>query len=103
MEIRVIQIYADKIWSAQNRDPSVMSYKFWEMMFYGLMGIMSALPALTPRERARCAQPDTAVVTMSTVEERQPEVRRAEFVFRRCGCRTNSARRVPDLRLPQGR
>jgi squalene synthase HpnC len=46
MEIRVIQIYADKILALlRNRDPlrDVVHLSSWEMMFYGLMGMASGL------------------------------------------------------------
>ncbi len=56
MEIRVIQIYADKILALlKNRDPlrDVVHLSAWEMMFYGLMGLASGLYRHTiqgPRE-----------------------------------------------------
>jgi hydroxysqualene synthase len=56
MEIRVIQIYADKILALlKNRDPlrDVVHLSSWEMMLYGLMGLASGLYRHTtqrPRE-----------------------------------------------------
>jgi squalene synthase HpnC len=46
MEVRVIQIYADKILALlKNRDPlrDVVHLSSWEMMLYGLMGLASGL------------------------------------------------------------
>jgi hydroxysqualene synthase len=46
MEVRVIQIYADKILALlKARDPlrDVVHLSSWEMMFYGLMGLASGL------------------------------------------------------------
>jgi hypothetical protein len=46
MEVRVIQIYADKILALlKTRDPlrDVVHLSSWEMMFYGLMGLASGL------------------------------------------------------------
>jgi len=57
MEIRVIQIYAEKILALlKTRDPlrDVVHLSSWEMMFYGLMGLASGLYRHTtqgPRER----------------------------------------------------
>jgi squalene synthase HpnC len=56
MEIRVIQIYAEKILALlKTRDPlcDVVHLSSWEMMFYGLMGLASGLYRHTtqgPRE-----------------------------------------------------